>query len=125
MRDRHRILIVEDDDQIATVLRDTLHEEGYDARHAANGREGLALLAWWTPHAIILDLMIPVMDGRAFRTAQRELPRPLAEVPVIVLSGARDGHAQAEELAAVAFIAKPFELDDVLNIVARICQQAS
>jgi DNA-binding NtrC family response regulator len=47
----------------------------------------------------------------------------MADAPVIVLSGARDGYAQAEALAAAAFIAKPFELDDVLNTVARVCQQ--
>jgi CheY-like chemotaxis protein len=122
MPDRHRVLIVEDDDQIATVLRDTLSEEGYEARSAANGQIGLDLLQRWVPHVILLDLMMPVMDGQSFRAAQRALPRPMADAPVIVLSGARDGHAQAEALAAAAFIAKPFELDDVLNTVARVCE---
>jgi two-component system OmpR family response regulator len=121
MSERQRILIVEDDDQIATVLRDTLCEEGYEARCAANGRLGLSLLQQWVPHVIILDLMMPVMDGQSFRAAQRALPRPMSDPPVIVLSGARDGHAQAEALAAHAFIAKPFELDDVLYTVARVC----
>lgn len=119
-----RVLIVEDDAQIAAVLRETLHDEGYDVRRAANGREGLAILETWTPHAIILDLMMPVMDGRTFRTEQRRLPEPLAGLPVIVLSGARDAHAQAEALAANAVIAKPFDLDTVLTCVREVCEGA-
>lgn len=125
MGDVYNILIIEDDVQIATVLRDLLREEGSDVRCAGNGRDGLAILEQWTPHVIILDLMMPVMDGRAFRAAQRALPQTLANVPVIVLSGSRNGHAQAEELAAVAFIAKPFELDDVLSTVSRICRHSA
>jgi CheY-like chemotaxis protein len=122
MRDQCRVLIIEDDAQIASVLRDSLDDEGWDSRCAVNGLEGLVLLAQWTPHVIILDLMMPVMDGRSFRTAQRRLERHQADVPVIVLSGALDGLHLAEELGARAFIAKPFELDDVLDTVARVCQ---
>jgi CheY-like chemotaxis protein len=124
MPDRDRVLIVEDDESIATALVDTLRDEGYDARCAANGQEGLAVLASWTPQVILLDLMMPVMDGRSFRIAQRALPGRLGELPVIVLSGARDAHARAEEIGAVAAIAKPFDLDVVLSTVARICQGA-
>lgn len=121
--DRYRVLILEDDEQIATVLEDTLHEEGYEVRCVPNGWEGLALLARWSPDVILLDLMMPVMDGPSFRAAQRELPPATADVPVIVLSGARDARAQAEAMAAAAAIAKPFELDEVLSTVGRICQQ--
>jgi len=124
MDDPFRVLIVEDDEQIALVLEDSLRDEGYDVRCASNGREGLTLLGRWTPHVILLDLMMPGMDGRSFRAAQRALPRPLADLPVIVLSGARDARAQAEQMAAAAAIAKPFELDEVLNTVESICQQA-
>jgi DNA-binding response OmpR family regulator len=121
MTDRRRVLILEDDHQIATVLADALHDEGYEIQWVPDGRQGLAILKQWTPHLIILDLMMPVMDGPAFRAAQGRLPPSLAGVPVLVLSGARDARAQAENLAAAAAIAKPFELDDVLNAVARIC----
>ena len=68
--------------------------------------------------------MMPVMDGRSFRAAQRQLPPATAALPVIVLSGARDAHAQAEALSAAAAIAKPFELDEVLSTVGRVCQQS-
>ena len=122
--DGYRVLVVEDDDQIATILEETLRDEGYEVRRAPNGQEGLAALERWTPHVIILDLMMPTMDGQSFRAAQRALAPAVAEVPVIVLSGARNARAQAEALAAVAAIAKPFELDEVLRTVDRVCRQA-
>ena len=124
MRERYQILILEDDDQIATVLRDSLTDEGYEIQCASNGRDGLRILEQWVPDAIVLDLMMPVMDGPAFRAAQRALQPRVANVPVIVLSGARDARAQAHRLAAAAAITKPFELDEVLMTVSRICQQA-
>ena len=119
--DRYRVLILEDDREIATVLSDTLSDEGYDIRCAPNGQEGLVILAQWVPDLILLDLTMPVMDGRSFRDAQRQLAAPLADLPVIVLSGTHDVRAQAEYMAAAAAIAKPFELDDVLSTVARVC----
>ena len=124
MRERDQILILEDDDQIATVLRDSLSDEGYEIQCASNGRDGLRILAQWVPDVIVLDLMMPVMDGPTFRAAQRALQPRLANVPVIVLSGAREARAQAHRLAAAAAITKPFELDEVLTTVGRICQQA-
>jgi CheY-like chemotaxis protein len=124
MRERHHILILEDDDQIATVLSDSLSDEGYEIQCASNGQDGLRILEQWVPDVIVLDMMMPVMDGPAFRATQRALPPRLANVPVIVLSGARDARAQAHRLGAAAAITKPFELDDVLTTVSRICQQA-
>ena len=120
--DRCRVLIVEDDEQIATVLEDALRDEGYDVSCMPNGQRGLDHLKRWTPDLIVLDLMMPTMDGRSFRAAQRELPGALSDVPVIVLSGARNARAQAEAMAAVAAITKPFDLDEVLATVDRVCR---
>jgi CheY-like chemotaxis protein len=122
MAERTRVLIVEDDAQIATALGDTLRDEGYEVQWASNGQEGLAVLARWVPHVILLDLVMPIMDGRSFRAAQRALPSAVAALPVIVLSGSRDARARAEELGAVAAITKPFDLDDVVRTVARASQ---
>jgi DNA-binding response OmpR family regulator len=123
MPDQQRVLIVEDDAQIAAVLGETLHDEGFDIRRAGDGQEGLAILAQWTPDAIILDLMMPVMDGPTFRAAQRQLPPPLGTLPVIILSGARDAREQGEVLAAAAVITKPFDLDDVVTRVRAVCSR--
>ena len=118
-----RVLIVEDDHDIAESLSDVLLDDGYGVRCAANGARALALLEQGErPHVILLDLMMPVMDGRSFRSAQLALRPALAALPVIVLSGSRDARARAEELGAVAAITKPFDLDDVVSAVARACQ---
>jgi CheY-like chemotaxis protein len=67
--------------------------------------------------------MMPVMDGWAFREAMRRLPDGLGEVPVIVLTGAREVHAHAESLGAAAALPKPFDLDEVLEAVDRVLRR--
>ena len=119
-----RVLVVEDEESLGGVLSDVLADAGHEVRWARNGQEGLRLLEAWQPQVIVLDLMMPVLDGWGFRAAQRGLPEALAEVPVIVLSGAREARRTAEELGAVAAITKPFELEDVPTTVARVLDRA-
>ena len=115
-----RALVVDDDDIIRGFLIEALSDEGYDVRSAANGREALALLGDdWLPEVIVLDLMMPEMDGWTFRTEQRRLP-VASLIPVVVLSATRDLHAQTESLDAAAVFAKPFDLDHLLESIARI-----
>ena len=123
MTERPRVLVVEDDGTIGEVLVDVLHDEGYEVRLGSNGREALRVLRDWLPDVIVLDLMMPVMDGGTFRAAQRRLPGPAAGVPIIILTGAHEGRAQAANLAATAVLTKPFELDDLVRVVGRLCQR--
>ena len=117
--DGRRVLVVEDEDTIGQVVSDVLTLEGYEVRRARNGREALAILAGWLPRLILLDLMMPVMDGWAFRAAQRQLGGDAARVPVIVLSGAREVRMRAAELGAVEALSKPFDLSQVVAAVGR------
>ena len=110
------MLVVEDEAGIREALASALADEGYEVRAAADGEAGLAVLGAWLPHVILLDLMMPVMDGWAFRAEQRQLDRA-RHIPVIVLSGARDMRAGVDQLGAAAAIAKPFDLDLVLSRV--------
>lgn len=87
-------------------------------RTAANGREALDVLEQWRPSVIVLDLMMPVMDGWDFRAEQLRRAT-IADVPVILLSGARDVRTSAEQLSAWLAIPKPFDLDVLLAAVAR------
>jgi two-component system, chemotaxis family, chemotaxis protein CheY len=114
-----RVLLVEDEDTIGQVVSDVLTLEGYEVRRARNGREAIAVLREWLPRLILLDLMMPVMDGWAFRAAQRQLAGDAARVPVIVLSGAREARARAGELEAVEALTKPFDLNQVIAAVGR------
>src|SRR5205823_2874824 len=93
-----RVLVVEDEASVGQVVVDVLADEGHEVRWATNGRDALALLDHWRPDVIVLDLMMPVMDGRAFRAAQQRLPDTVARVPVVVLSGMREARATADEL---------------------------
>jgi CheY-like chemotaxis protein len=119
-----RVLVVDDEPAVGRVVVDLLGDEGYEVRWSANGREALDVLDEWLPDVIVLDLMMPVMDGPSFRVAQRHLPGAAARVPVVVLSGMRDARAMAEELAAVAVIAKPFDLDDFLATIRQAIDRA-
>ncbi len=114
-----RVLLVEDDDHIRGFLREALADEGYQVLEASNGRVGLALLIDRRPDLVILDLMMPDMDGWSFRAAQQRRS-DVAAVPVIVLSAARHLAEHARALAATAVFAKPFELDDLLRVVQQV-----
>ena len=112
-----QILVVEDDDAIRGLVSDVLRDDGYDVREATNGVEALERLREERPDLIVLDLMMPVMDGWAFAQAYRKQPGPHA--PIVVLTAAQDAASRAAQIQADDYLGKPFELDDLLNIVAR------
>ena len=93
-----------------------LDESGYDARTAVNGHEALQTLQTWRPDLVILDMMMPIMDGRGFRAAQMSHD-DWRHIPVIVLSATRAFLSQEETVGARAVIAKPFDLDTLLGLV--------
>jgi CheY-like chemotaxis protein len=111
------ILLVEDDDDYREGLADILRSEGYSVRGAANGLEALEYLktAEAKPNVILLDLMMPVMNGWDFR--QRMLAEAsLADIPVILLSAVHDG-AAAETLHPAGALQKPVQLAELLKMV--------
>lgn len=114
---KRRILVVDDDISIRGFLAEALTDEGYDVRSASNGQEALVAAEAWRPDLILLDLMMPVMDGWTFRDEQRRIAG-LADVPVIVLSATRDLPARAEQLEPAHIFSKPFDLDALLATIA-------
>lgn len=112
------ILIVDDEDDIRRVVTDILEEEGYPVVSVRNGQEALDYLqtAAELPGLILLDLMMPVMDGPTFRSQQQRDLR-LRNIPVVVFSAGRNKQ-QASTLDAAAFIAKPFDYDLLCDTVA-------
>jgi CheY-like chemotaxis protein len=119
MAEPGRILIVDDDDIIREALQMALEDAGLTVRTAHHGRAALETLDAWRPDLILLDLMMPVMDGWSFREAQRARPNA-AHIPVIVLSAARGLSEIADALRPVQVIPKPFELEEVIGAVFRI-----
>lgn len=120
MGDGGHILVIEDDFAIRETVVDVLEGEGFEVDCAANGEEALRHLAEGhaPPGVILLDLTMPVMDGWAFRTAQRRDPR-IADIPVVVLSAEARVEATLAGLEPAAFLPKPFELDRLLDLVGR------
>jgi CheY-like chemotaxis protein len=115
---RRLVLVVDDDIDVREVVADVLVAEGYGVVTAADGREALDWLrgAPEVPCLILLDLMMPRMDGTEFRREQLRDPA-LREIPVVVLSAGASVVAAASSLRAAAHLRKPMPLDELLRIV--------
>ncbi len=111
------VLVVDDDPDILLTVEQILQSEGYTVLSARNGQEALNRLDVERPGVIILDLMMPVMDGFEFR--RRLLEHPASATPVIVVSADRDLARKAEALRVHGYLGKPFDLDDLLAQVSR------
>jgi CheY-like chemotaxis protein len=112
------ILVVDDDPDILQTLALCLSTEGYRVTMAANGQEALTLLERDKPACILLDLMMPVMDGWQF-VAELDR-RGNREAPLLILSADRAVQGHATKLRADAFLAKPFDLDELLGKVQQL-----
>lgn len=115
------ILLVEDDEALREALREVLVDEGFGVECAANGREALEHLdRGAAPDLIVLDLVMPVMDGWAFRDAQRRTPR-LARIPTMVLSASFPPDSpRMRSLDAQAVLSKPVSIDRLLRAMQRL-----
>jgi DNA-binding response OmpR family regulator len=111
------VLVVDDDPGVLEVLDLALTAEGYRVVLARNGREALDQAAETHPSLMLVDLMMPVMDGWQFVRACRE-QEFAQQTPVIILSAARNVEQAVHELGVQAVIAKPFNLDHLLDLVA-------
>lgn len=121
---KHLILVVDDDRDIRDSLIEVLESHGYSAAGAANGLEALELMRTGAalPSVILLDLMMPMMDGWEFREAQLQNPA-WTEIPVIVISAYGDVDAQARTLA-VEYLRKPVAVRTLIEAVRRHCPGA-
>lgn len=113
--------MVDDDALIRDTLATALGDEGYAVRVAPDGRVALDTIGSWRPDVIVLDLMMPVMDGPAFRAAQRAT-RDTAHIPVIILSATHEIQSRTAGLGAAAVFAKPFDLGALLDAIAGLVQ---
>jgi CheY-like chemotaxis protein len=113
------ILVVDDDPDIRESLREVLEDEGYDVACVGNGREALDYLKSSQPRpcVILLDLMMPVMDGWQFRREQKQ-DSAIADIPLVVITatGKRPVLIDAAEL-----VMKPLDLNRLFEAVARYC----
>ena len=111
------MLVIEDHTPIRECIAEVLEMEGYSVSQARDGREGLRVAREQPPNLILLDLMMPNMDGWQFRAAQKE-DAALADIPVIVLS-AFEAEAATDLEGVVARFPKPFNTSVLLAAVAQ------
>jgi CheY-like chemotaxis protein len=114
------VLIVDDDPDILQTLGLCLSTEGYRVLMAANGEEALEVLKSERPHVILLDLMMPVMDGWQF-VAEMDA-RGQRGPPLLILSADRAVQGHAGNLRASGHLAKPFDLDELLTKVQQLAR---
>jgi len=116
------VLVVEDDRDVRQAIAEVLSDCEYKALHASNGAEALERLrtAPVQPCVILLDIMMPTMDGWQFRAAQRSDPS-VKDIPVVILTAHADADTAAEQMDAAGFLMKPVALDLLLGIVERFC----
>jgi CheY-like chemotaxis protein len=116
------ILVVDDDPAIRDVVADILELSNYRVTTASNGAEALDQIRAQPPAAVLLDLMMPVMDGWEFIERCRRRP-PCARLPVAIMSAAHNAASAASELGVQGYLTKPFELETVLAVVDRLARE--
>jgi CheY-like chemotaxis protein len=109
---------VDDDASIRELLSTALEDDGYEVMPAMNGQEALNVCARWRPDVIVLDLMMPIMDGWTFAKRLHERD----DIPIVVLSAANDLERHGKTVGAAEVVGKPFDLDQLLPKVARAAE---
>jgi CheY-like chemotaxis protein len=112
-----KVLVVDDDDQVADVVRQVLRDAGYSVATVKHGAAALELVSHITPDLILLDLSMPIMDGWSFVTQYRRSARPGARI--LLLTGNPQAADIARTLNADGYVQKPFDIDQLVDIVAR------
>jgi CheY-like chemotaxis protein len=111
-----RILVVEDDPVIQNLIVEFLTDEGFDVMAAADGQTGIDIAQDEHPDLILMDLMLPVLDGMAATRSLKSDPRTRA-IPVIAISAGTNLRLHAERLPADGVVGKPFDLDALLAAI--------
>jgi DNA-binding response OmpR family regulator len=117
------VLIAEDEATLAWVEQFNLESEGYEVRVAAEGREAVEQVRAFEPHVLILDVMLPFLDGWSVLEYLKDIPADRR--PKVILVSAAAGvadRAEAESLSVESFLAKPFDIDELLDRVAAACE---
>ena len=114
-----RVLVVDDEPTLRDLIADALREADFEVESASNGVEALSLMHRWVPDVVVLDLMMPRLDGSGFTQLMRLNPR-FASVPVLLVTAAYGALQAAEQVGARAWLSKPFELDHLVEAVTRL-----
>ena len=118
------VLVVDDDPAIRGLVGDALRDEGFDVDLAAHGKEALEAMRARRPSTVVLDLMMPIMDGFSFIEACHS-EQLCDNVPFVVISAVQDALRRIHEVPVHACIAKPFDLDDLVRTVGQFATRTN
>jgi CheY-like chemotaxis protein len=118
------IVVIDDEFGLTDVLADTLSDAGYRVFTAVNGAQGLAVMAEHRPDLVLLDYMMPLLDGPAVLRAMRADPL-LKDVPVIMMSAVAESVVKRQTGDYDVFLRKPFDFDSVIRAVERCLTRAT
>ena len=121
MEHRTEVLVVDDDPAIRETVATILEEEGYLVETASDGTRALAAIGQHQPQVLLLDMRMPGVDGWDVAHALNDQG---VDIPIVVMTAARSVRTWAREIGAIAYLAKPFDLNDLLNTVHRLCPAA-
>jgi two-component system OmpR family response regulator len=115
------VLIVDDDRDIRGILAFTMDDAGYEVREAADGAEAIAAMEKRAPDCLVLDLMMPGIDGFGVLRSKRQLGlAPEARVILLTAKTAERDYVRGWELGADEYLTKPFDPDELLDRVAAL-----
>lgn len=112
-----RVLVADDEPAIVELIRDILEECGFRVVTATNGSEALQLVEEQAPHVVLLDMNMPILDGEGFVRGMRA--RGL-HLPIVVMTAGASAQRWAAELGADAYLSKPFEISNLINVTERL-----
>jgi CheY-like chemotaxis protein len=114
------ILVVDDEPDILDVVVMMLEVEGYETETARDGTEALTAIERERPSLVLLDMRMPRMDGWEFA---RTLAERGLDIPVVVMTAARDARRWADEIDADAYLGKPFQMDALIRTIRRVLER--
>jgi DNA-binding NtrC family response regulator len=114
------VLVVDDDPTIRQSVAALLEDDGYVVQQAANGLDALASLERQVPKVVLLDMRMPLMDGWGFVD---EVRKRSVDVTVVAMTATHDVQVWAQEIGATNYLGKPFQPDELLDLVDRLCRE--
>ena len=124
MREAPRVLIADDEPTLRSLLKTNLRLEGFETLTASNGAEALRVIREEAPDVVLLDVMMPVMDGWQVLEELSKSNHRHTKVILITAKASTEAQLQGWELGCDEYLTKPFDLDDMIDRISEVVQRS-